>query len=212
MTLLFILLAVFLLIAFLLLARVRFCLSYDGSFRLTARYTLFRIPLYPRKPGAKKAKRSKTIKKSTTPGTHPPAKKEKKPLHIGEVRFLLGVVREVVEGIFERASHHVRIVIRELKVTVGGADDAARAAIEYGLLSQSVSYLLAYLDNASFLAPPKRGAVSIETDFLSRGHSLRVRTEIVCPLLFLIPLLLFSLSKALAAKRKFTRYRSRKIK
>ncbi|MBO7293023.1 MAG: hypothetical protein J6V07_03715 [Clostridia bacterium] len=209
MTTLFILLSILLLIILLLLARVRFCFSYDGSFSLTLRHILLRIPLYPRKPRAKKARQKREKPKGSSHSVRPSAKKEKKPLRIGEIKFLLGVVREVAESIFERASRHVRIVIRELKITVGGADDAARAAIEYGLLSQSVSYLLAYLDNTGFLAPPRQGAVDIETDFLARGHSLRVRTEIACPLLFLIPLLLVSLSKALAAKGKWTRYRTR---
>lgn len=211
MTPLFILLPILLLILILLFFRVRFCLSYDGNFSLVLRYSLLRIPLYPRKAKP----RNGTVKKKKTKGNengHSKKPSEKKPrtaLRLGDVRFLLRVLRETIESILERAARHVRIVVRELTLTVGGADDAARAAIEYGVLSQAASYLLAYLDNTGVLSPPKDGAVNVGVNFLGKGHTLRVRTEIACPLLFLLPLLLSSFSKALGARGRWTRYRTR---
>lgn len=196
-------------IVLLLLSRVRFCLSYNGDLSLSVRYTFFRIRLYPRKPRSRKEKNVEKKPRKRAHITKPPTKKEKKPLLFGDVRFLLSVIKETVESILKKASRHVRIVMRELTLTVGGGDDAARAAIEYGLLSQAAAYLLAYLDNTGFLASPKKGAVNIGVNFLEMGHKLRVRTEIACPLLFLIPLLISSLSRALAARGKWTRYRAR---
>lgn len=209
MTLFFILLTILLILLLLLFSRVRFCLSYDGNISLTMRYSLLRIPLYPRKPKPQKSTRNKKNTKSESRGKKTPPPKQSKTLRLGDVRFLLRVLRETVESIIERAARHVRIVVKELTLTIGGADDAARAAIEYGVLSQAASYLLAYLDNTGFLAPTKEGAVNVGVNFLEKGHTLRARTEIFCPLLFLLPLLLSSLTKALGARGKWTRYRAK---
>ena len=201
-----ILLPILFLFFLLLFSRVRFCLSYDNSFSLILRYSFLRIPLYPRRPKLRKSPQKKRKKKGSEKEN---AKKhsEKKPktaLRLGDVRFLLRVLKETAESILERAARHVRIIIKELTLTIGGADDAARAAIEYGVLSQAVSYLLAYFDNTGFLTPPKKDAVKVDTNFLVKGHTLRVNTEIACPLLFLIPLLLSSLTKALGARGRWT--------
>lgn len=195
----------------LLLSSLRITLSYGGELALSIRYLFFRFSLYPRKKKGKKKKRKKkklsgTVTKTAT------AKKQKKRLSFGDVRFLLRVLRETLAKILEKASRHVRITLRELRITIGGERDAAVAAIEYGLISQTVSYLLAYLDHTGFLKPPRDGAIDLRVDFTEREHTLSAKIVISCPLIFLIPLLFSSLTHALAAKGRWSRHRAASAK
>ncbi len=198
----------------LLLAKLRITLSYGTGLTLSVRYLLFRFSLYPRKKKArqKKRKKKKVSLKKATPGVEKKKtgskSKPKKRLSFGDVRFLLRVLRETLAKILDKASRHVRITLRELRITIGGERDAAVAAIEYGLLSQAVSYLLAYLDYTTFLKPPKDDAIDLRIDFTDRGHTLSTRIDISCPLIFLIPLLFSSLTHALAAKGRWSRHRT----
>lgn len=218
---LYIVLPILLFIALLLFSRVRLSLSYNGTIQLRISYLFVRIPLYPRK---KRKHKASAKKKSHSAGknAHPtvseqqkkqkPQSKKKMPLRLGDIRFLLRLFREVIAHILDKASRHVRIRVRHLRLSIGGADDAARAAIEYGLVSQSVSYLLEFLRNTGFLKRPKKNAVLVGVDFLKKEHDLSLITDITCPLVFLIPIALSSLTKALSAKSRWTRHRARAAK
>ena len=46
-----------------------------------------------------------------------------------------------------------------------GADDAAGAAITYGIVSQSVAYLLAFLDAHLNIRKKRRGEIAVRCDF-----------------------------------------------
>ena len=216
MTALYVIISIILLVVLLLLARLRFSLAYDGEIRLRISYLCIRFSLYPRKKrkpkktSKNKKKRLNPAKKHTPPnrGTGATAKK-KKPLRLKDIRFLLRLFREVLSHVLAKASRHVRIRIKHLRLSIGGADDAARAAIEYGVVSQSVSYFLEFMRNTGFLKPPKARAVNVGVNFLEEEHELALRIDVTCPLLFLIPLALSSLTKALTAKNRWSRYRAR---
>ena len=204
----------------LLLAKLRITLSYGDELSLSARYLLFRFSLYPRKRRRKKptktVKKKKSSETATTKATDKKgASSEKKPkrrLSFGDIRFLLRILRETLAKILDKASRHVRITVRELRVTIGGERDAAAAAIEYGLVSQTASYLLAYLDHTGFLKPPRAEAIDLRVNFTERGHTLAARIEVSCPVIFLIPLLFSSLAQALAARGRWSRYRAASAK
>ena len=198
----------------LLFAKVRFLLFYKGGLRLSVSYLFLRLRLYPRKRRTKKRKEKKKKHSASKPTAKAPkqegaakAKGKRRPLSIGDIRFLIGVLREVLATLLEKASRHVRIRIKHLTLTVGGGDDAARAAVEYGLASQSVAYLLAFLESTAFFKRPKQRAIAVRINFLERRHDFSVCTEISCPLIFLIPLAVSALSQFLRAKVRWTRRR-----
>ena len=216
MTALYILLSILLLVALLLFSRVRLSLIYNGAIRLRIQYLFVRISLYPRparKPKRVSAKKKKRPKEAPpamgAKHTKKPGKKSGQPLKLGDIRFLLRLFRDVIAHVLDKASRHVRIRIKHLRLSIGGADDAARAAIEYGLVSQSVAYLLEFLQNTGFLKRPKARAINVGVNFLDNEHDLAIRTDIACPLIFLIPLTLSSLTKALTAKNRWSRHRAR---
>lgn len=208
---LYILLPVLFFLLLLLLAPIRFSIGYHQGLRLTVHYLFFSFLLHPRKRPKKEKKRKKRAPKKTAApqrriSKHP---KKKAPLRFGDIRFLLRILGETTGAILEKFSHHVRIKIHFLRITIGGERDAARAAIEYGLLSQGVSYLIACLYETRFLKPPRHDAVDLRVDFTKPGHALSARISVSCPILFLIPLALSAITKLLTAKGRWTRYRAK---
>ncbi len=210
---LLIVLPILLAILILLFARLRLLLYYENGLRLSLSYLFLRFRLYPRRQ--RKKKRRKGKKKSAAvagSGTHKVAtgkrSGKKKPLSLGDIRFLIGVLRDVLATMLEKSSRHVRIRIRRLSLSIGGSEDAAKAAIEYGLAAQSVAYLTAFLTNTGFLKKPKHNAIDVRVNFLEKQHKFAARTELSCSLIYLIPLAVSALMQALTAKRRWT-YRRR---
>lgn len=219
---LYIVLPIVLFISLLLFSKVRFSFSYNGAIQLRISYLFVRIRLYPLNKSKPKAKKKKKASNTAHTDKHPnaapkkgapqPKKKSKAPLKLGDIRFLLRLCREVIAHILDRASKHVRVVVKQLRLSIGGADDAARAAIEYGLVSQSVAYLLEFLRNTGFLKHPKKGVIDVGVDFLEKENDLAIRTDVTCRLLFLIPIALSSLTKAFTARTRWKRHRARTAK
>ncbi len=204
---LIIVLSILLFLLILLFSRLTFSLTYEGSIRLSVRYLCFSYTLYPqkKKKGKKKKERKKSRKKRPPP--HEPPKKEKRRLTISDIRFLLRIFAEATSTIFSKASRHIRITIKKLSIHIGGANDAARCAIEYGVVSQAVSYFLFYLHETAFLKVPKEGAITVKPAFLESGYSLQARLRVACPIVFLIPLLLSSLKTALVTRKRWHRHK-----
>ena len=207
--------AILLLLLIPLFAKVRIILTYHGAILLRIRYLFFTFTLHPRKkkPKKKKMKKKKSaVKKpngSGAPGTgNATQKKKREPLTLGDIRLLIRLFRQTIGRILDKASRHIRIELRELSVSVGGEPDAAKAAIEYGLLSQAVTYFVAFLENTRFLKPPKPRAIDLRVNFLEREHRFSFRADLSCPLIFLFPFLIFSLTEALKLKGRFTKRRT----
>ena len=217
---LYILLPILLFFLLILFSRVRFTFAYDGQIRCYVRYLAFYIPIYPRKPQKKKKKKKKgasaTKKSSKAPATKRQGaslkeghKKSTSPLRLGDVRLLLRLGGRVLSSFLERASRHVRIRVSRLHVTVGGARDAAVAAMEYGAAAQALSYLLELLHQTGYLIPPREGNVGVAADFLREGHSHNAKLSVECRLIFLSPLALSTLADVLRARGVWLRRRAR---
>ena len=205
--------SVFFLLFLLLFSRVRVALSYDGRLRLRLSYLFLSFSLYPRRGHAKKPKKKKRSKKEGGTTLHKSSatkKSEKRPLSLSDVRLLLSLFREVLEKLIERSSRHVRLRVHRLHITIGGERDAARAAIGYGVLSQSLSYLIAYLQSTGYLERRGIRDVDIQVKFLSRGHSLDARVDVHCRFLFLVPLLFSTLMHALTVRNRWVHQRTKK--
>jgi len=59
--------------------------------------------------------------------------------------------------------------IYRLDITAGGKD-AAEAARNFGILSQSTAFLLEFLDNKTHFVPPKADTVAVRVDFLAEKN------------------------------------------
>ncbi len=124
----------------------------------------------------KKAKAAEKAAKRREQELKRRGKLKKKP--IGEtISLILALVRTAV-GRFAR---HLRVRIARLYINVA-TGDAAKTALLYGTISQSVAYIAALLDSVGTLTGARRADVDVHADYLSEattadieiGFSLRV--------------------------------------
>lgn len=75
--------------------------------------------------------------------------------------------------------------IRELDITVAGRD-ASDCAVKYGIISQSVSYLIEILDSSTKLKALRPDAVSVNCDFLAEKTSYKIDVRLKVSLFSLL--------------------------
>ncbi len=109
---------------------------------------------------AKKKRDAKEAKKAEAEKKLPPSEMEDEP---SVMKILLRIVGGVLDHFFGR----LRVKIARLRITVGGPD-AAKTAITYGIVSQSVAYLMELIVNKTKFSRKKNTYVSVTPDFLSR--------------------------------------------
>lgn len=158
---------ILLLLALLLLLRLRFDITCAEDVSLRLRVLGIPIPLYPTAPkkvkvskfkhGYPKEKAAAKPAEKKPSGTAKPAEK----IPLGEkIDIVLSLVKKLCKKLFK----HLRLDVSHIVITVG-ADDAASAAITYGIVSQSVAYLLAFLDAHLNIRKKRRGEIAVRCDF-----------------------------------------------
>lgn len=63
--------------------------------------------------------------------------------------------------------------IRMLEINVAGRD-ASDCAVKYGIISQSVAYLVEILDSSTRMKPLKQNAIVVKSDFLKEKNSYKI--------------------------------------
>ena len=139
---LYILLTLFLLLALLCLARIRLDISASDSVEAFAKVLCVKIPLYPQKrkkistkkfqKGYPRAKEKSARNKSAQP------KEKKKEVEKIPISDTVSTVLDLVKLLFSRFFKHLRLDVSKIIIVVG-AEDAAKCAIQYGIVSQSVA-------------------------------------------------------------------------
>ena len=76
-----------------------------------------------------------------------------------------------------RFERHLHIKLTRLRLTVG-TDDAAKTAVLYGLVSQSVAYILEILSRVVNLKYTSDSDVQVNADFLSEKFAADVKIAI----------------------------------
>lgn len=165
----YILLALLLFIALLCLLRIRIEIIANDSVEAYAKVLWIKIPLYPQKEkhvSARKFKRGYPKAKKESP----PVKKEKATKESADKKIPLGdtisTVLGLVKLLFSRFFKHLRLDISKIVVTIG-AEDAAKCAIQYGIIAQSVAYLLSFLDKNLHISKKRNGVIDVRCDFTS---------------------------------------------
>ena len=170
---------ILLLLVLLLLLRLRFDIACDEDVTLSLRILFIRIPLYP--AAQKKIKLSKFKRgypKEKKKADEKPADKkanrqvpptEKIPLS-EKIDIVLSLLRRLCKKFFK----HLRLDVSHIVITVG-ADNAASAAITYGVVSQAAAYLLAFLDAHLRIRKKRRGEIAVRCDFTAEKTVCDIR-------------------------------------
>ncbi len=155
---------------------------------------LFRIPITPRKEKkvklsdysekaiAKRQQRQqkkaekKKLKKQAQKEQKQEKKRQKKehPEKFRNERTLtenLRLITDVVGVLLRRFFRHLRIDLSRIHISVA-TGDAAKTAILYGVVCQSVAYLLEIMEQVKTLSGPDHNDVSVSADWL--GESTKV--------------------------------------
>jgi len=183
MTALKVMIIIALVIAALLLTRIKIVIEYADELILSAKVLFFKIKIIPKKekkvkPSAytkkkllkrqkkeadkeKKRLEKKAAKKAEAKEAGAQSeKKKKKPPILDTVRL----VRLLLSIFLRRFFGHLRIDLARLNITVGG-EDAAATAITYGYLCQSVAYLVEILDRFTNLKRTRKTEISVRPEF-----------------------------------------------
>lgn len=168
---------ILLLLVLLLLVRLRFDITCTEEVTLRLRILGIPIPLYPAAPKKVRVSKfrrgypgEKEAKKPAERKAKAPAKPAEK-IPLGEK---IDIVLALVKKLCKKLCRHLRLDVSHIVITIG-ADDAASAAITYGIVSQSVAYLLAFLDAHLNIRKKRRGEIAVRCDFTAAGTACDIR-------------------------------------
>ena len=157
------------LISALLLLRIKFDIYLNEDIVIKLNILGFKKQLYPekaKKVSIKKFKKAPTKKETVaTTDSHKTEKRKNKDESIplsDKISTVIHLVKLLFSGFFK----HLRLDVSKIIVIVGGKD-AAAAAINYGIISQSVAYLLDFLDNNLNVHKNRKGEINVLCDFTS---------------------------------------------
>ena len=162
---------VLLLLALLLALPIKLILTAKESVRLEARVAFLRFPLYPVKKKKRARKRKKKVytdKKKVT-GIAPVDKK----IEAMSLRDELRLVRALLQTVVRRRKKWLRLHAARLHIRVA-TGDAAATAVLYGVVCQSLSYLLALLDGVARVKA-REPDVAVIADFEGERPSADVK-------------------------------------
>lgn len=168
---LYIILAILIVFAMLCLLRVHFEIECNDEISAKLRVLCIKFSLYPKN---KKRVKPRSFKKGypkekpaaeKKPSEKPKKQKKNDGTPIAEK---ISVIIKLVRILFSRFFKHLRLDVSKILVTVGGSD-AASAAITYGVVSQSVAYLLEYLDKHLKISKKRKGEINVLCDFTAEN-------------------------------------------
>ena len=184
MTVLAILVVIALLIFLLLMTNLKIRVASDGDITLKAGAGPVMLKLMPKKQKKVKLRRFthrkylalvEAEKKGLQEKKAEQEAKKSKQKEKGTKESIANTV-SLIAQIIERLGVYagrLRTKIKSLDVTVGG-DDAASAAVTYGVISQSVSYLIEILDCNTKLNIPDPDRLSVKCDYTAKEISINV--------------------------------------
>ena len=111
-------------------------------------------------------KKAKKEKKKSEP------KKDKQPKR--SILDWLNIATSVLKVLFSKFFKHLRIKVAKLRINVA-TGDAASTAILYGVVIQSVAYIIEILNSATNLKGLKNADIAVNPDYLSESTSVEMK-------------------------------------
>lgn len=168
---------ILLLFVLLLLVRLRFDINCTEEVTLRLRILGIPIPLYPaaaKKVRVSKFRRGYPKEKEAKKPAERKAKAPVKPAEKIPLGEKIDIVLALVKKLCKKLCRHLRLDVSHIVITIG-SDDAASAAITYGIVSQSVAYLLAFLDAHLNIRKKRRGEIAVRCDFTAARTACDIR-------------------------------------
>ncbi len=156
--------AVLLCLAALMLLPVGLAAEYSGAgLKVELKAAFLHFSLYPPRPGLKRAKKRR--QKGGDESGQTEAKQEtKRDKKLGDLDQLLELAGPILQAL-GRLRRKLRVELLRLEYAIGGADDPAGAAIQYGVISAGGGVLMPLLDTAFDI---RQWDVQLGVDFQQR--------------------------------------------
>ena len=178
---------------FLFSLRAVVTIAYSDSVALTVRVLFIKIKILPKgdkrkkvhsmsrkkadkikaqvKANEEKKRKKKQLKKEKKQAAKAQkAKEPKQKKSLAEILDLIELAIALVKAVLKCFFGHLRVDVARFRVKVAMGDPAS-TAVAYGAISQSVSYLLALIENNKNVKGLKSAELDIECDFLSESIS-----------------------------------------
>ena len=115
----------------------------------------------------KALEKAKKKKERRASGTHPAP----------NIKENLEMILALLKKLYETTRGRIGINFRKMHLTVG-SEDAAKTAILYGVIIQSVSYILNFVEEKFTHIKRKAGAVSVQPDYTATQSSAEI--DLIC--------------------------------
>ncbi|MBE6718541.1 MAG: DUF2953 domain-containing protein [Ruminococcaceae bacterium] len=175
-----------LLIILLLHLRIRLCIIYNEDLDVHLKLLFFNIPIFPKKQKKPKAKdysikklrkKQKKIEKKNAKKelkkqkkqTEQPANKDRKK----QITEILELIKIVLEYVMPPFGKYFRLEILKLNIKIGSSDPS-KTAVTYGLVSQSVAYIIELLSNITNVDVKKHNGINVYADFMSEKSNAEI--------------------------------------
>lgn len=155
--------AVILFLALLLSLKVNIIVSYKEELKVYLRVLFIKIRLYPKKVKLKEKKKVKKKKKSVAIEETIPEIEEKT---ISPVK-VVWEIREAVLSLAGKCMGGLHFKFARLNIEVG-CSDAAKTALVYGAVVQSVAYLMEILESISNVEISRFSQINVNSNFISQ--------------------------------------------
>lgn len=120
-----------------------------------------------------KKKQKKAKKEAQKKAEEQKQDKKKKRLTLSDINELVKLVSALVGTLFSKFGRRLRIDLTKVHIVVA-SDDPALTAIEYGVICQSVAYLVEILDRITNITPKEEKDIGVHVDFLSDKPSVDI--------------------------------------
>ena len=182
MTALIVILSILLFLVLLMSVRIRITIEYNESLIVFARIMhIIRIPITPTKERkvklsdytekeiTKREKKEKKIEKKKRRKEHPEEAQHERTLSEN-----LSLIIDIVKVLFKRFFKHLRIDLSRIHISIAG-EDAAQTAILYGVICQSVAYLLEIMKNFKTVSTPDFSDVSVTPNWIGEKTTVDIK-------------------------------------
>lgn len=193
--------AIALLIAIILSIKVNVIVSYNNTLAVSIRILFIKIRLYPKKDKIAKEPRKKKKKKKKEP-----IREDKKPEGSDEEKSpsvvkVVWEIRQTILALIEKCMGALHFRFARLHIEVG-CEDAAKTALVYGTVTQSVAYLVETLDNISNVEIASSSSIMVQSNFISRKSKAEAKIILYIRIISAIKLLFSALKAYLIFKFK----------
>lgn len=163
-------------IMLILFVKVRLCLIYEDDLDVKVKILFFNIPLYPQKQEKlkpsdyslkklekKQAKLDKKSKKTVKKQSSPKPEKDK----ATKIKDGIALIRLILDSVMAPFGRYLKIEIVKIYVKIA-SDDAAKTAFIYGIVSQSIAYIIELLSNVTNVDVKKKNSIRVIPDFIDQ--------------------------------------------